>query len=127
MAATLQEIAETLLKGCRDGREREGLKSLYAEDAVSVEAEAMPGAGRETAGRAGIEGKHDWWEANFEVTGGEVSGPFLHGPDRFAVIFSMQGRPRAGDDAFSMQEVALYTVAGGKIVREEFFAAPRPG
>ncbi len=124
---TLSEVAEALAKGCREGREREGLKTLYAEDAVSVEAEAMPGGGRETAGIAGIEGKHDWWEANFEVTGGAVSGPYLHGPDRFALIFSMEGRPKAGGDSFSMQEVALYTVSGGKIVREEFFAAPQPG
>lgn len=124
---TLAEVAEALVKGCREGREREGLKALYAPDAVSVEAEPTPGGGRETAGIAGIEGKHDWWEANFEVTGGEVSGPFLHGPDRFAVIFSIEGRPKAGGEAFSMQEVALYTVSGGKIVREEFFAAPQPG
>lgn len=61
------------------------------------------------------------------MTGGDVSGPYLHGPDRFAVIFSMEGRPKAGGDAFSMREVALYTVSGGKIVREEFFAAPQPG
>ncbi|MFN3262785.1 MAG: nuclear transport factor 2 family protein [Pikeienuella sp.] len=123
----LEEVAEALAKGCREGREREGLKALYAPGAVSVEAEAMPGGGRETAGIAGIEGKHDWWEANFEVTGGDVAGPFLHAPDRFALVFSVEGRPKAGGDAFLMREVALYTVSGGKIVREEFFAAPQPG
>lgn len=61
------------------------------------------------------------------MTGGEVSGPYLHGPDRFAVIFSIEGRPKAGGEPFSMQEVALYTVSGGRIVREEFFAAPQAG
>lgn len=124
MPADLKTVAEALVACCREQREREGLKTLYAADAVSVEAFPGPDMPREAKGVAAIEGKHDWWNANFEVTGGDVQGPFLHGPDRFAVIFTMEGRPKAGGDAFAMSEVGLYTVADGKIVREEFFNAP---
>lgn len=77
--------------------------------------------GRETHGIDGIRGKHDWWNANFEATGASVSDPFLHGEDRFAVIFEVQGREKASGTTFDMKEVAIYHVADGKIVREEFF------
>ena len=56
-----------------------------------------------------------------EVTGGSVSDPMLHGEDRFAVIFEVSGHEKESGTAFDMKEVAIYHVAGGKIVREEFF------
>ena len=59
----LKEIAQALADGCRSGNAaiRANLDRLYADDAVSVEAADMGGMGRETVGRAGIHGKHDWW------------------------------------------------------------------
>ncbi|MGL5012448.1 MAG: SnoaL-like domain-containing protein [Paracoccaceae bacterium] len=116
----VKEIADALVAGCREGRERENLDVLYAPDAVSVEAMDM-GDGAVTEGLAGIHGKHDWWEANHEVRDATVAGPFMHGDDRFAVIFGMEGTNKASGETFKMQEVAVYHVANGKIVREEFF------
>jgi hypothetical protein len=52
-----------------------------------------------------------------------VKGPFPHG-DRFARYFDFDVTAKAGPMAgnrMQMQEVGLYTVAGGKITREEFF------
>lgn len=117
----LKEIANELVSGCRDGRERENLDKLYAPDAVSVEAVDGGGMGREFKGIEAIKAKHDWWENNNEMTGGSVSDPMLHGDDRFAVIFEMQGRDKQSGETFDMQEVAVYHVTAGKIVREEFF------
>ncbi|MEM0923015.1 MAG: nuclear transport factor 2 family protein [Pseudomonadota bacterium] len=118
----LKEIAETLCTHCRNGTEAEGLASLYAEDAVSVEAMPMPGTDSpETHGVAGIQGKHDWWNGAMEMHDGSVDGPYLHGPDRFAVIFELDATERASGNRSKMKEVGIYTVAEGKIVREEFF------
>lgn len=117
---TLKEIADELVAGCRENRAVANLDRLYAADAVSVEA-ADQGMGRETAGLEGIRGKHAWWDANMEATGGSVSDPMPHGEDRFAVIFEVQGREKATGNTFDMKEVAIYHVADGKIVREEFF------
>jgi ketosteroid isomerase-like protein len=117
---TLNEVANELVAGCREDRTRENLDRLYAADAVSVEAMDM-GGGRETHGLAGIHGKHDWWDDNHTVTGGKVDGPFLHGEDRFAVFFTMQGTNKADGKAFDMSEVGVYHVKDGKIVREEFY------
>jgi ketosteroid isomerase-like protein len=118
---TLKEIAEALVDGCRTGKERENLDRLYHPDAVSVEAADYTGQGRETAGLAGIRGKHDWWDGAMEVHSAEVEGPFLHGDDRFAVIFDIDATDRASGQRMPMREVAVYHVADGRIVREEFF------
>ena len=119
---SLKEIADELVAGCRENRAAENLTKLYAADAVSVEA-ADQGNGREVQGLDAIRAKHEWWESAMEVTGGTISDPMLHGSDRFAVIFAMQGREKESGNSFDMQEVALYTVADDKIVREEFFYA----
>lgn len=114
----LSQIAEMLVEGCRTGKEAENLGRLYADDAVSVEPRDM-GEGREAAGLDAIRAKHAWWDQNAVVHGMEVEGPMLHGADRFAVIF------RADVTMFGARsqtkEVAVYTVADGRIVREEFF------
>lgn len=121
-SATLKATADRLVANCREGREAQGLDELYDPDAVSVEAMAMAGGDRESVGLAAIKGKHEWWNGAFEVTGGSVEGPFLHGPDRFAVIFAMETRNKATGEASSGREVAVYTVnPAGRIVREEFF------
>lgn len=123
MSETVKATAETLVAHCRAGTEGQGLDQLYDPDAVSVEAMPMPGAdSAEARGIEAIRAKHDWWNANFEVTGGRIEGPYLHGADRFAVIFAMDTVNRATGEKTSMQEVAVYTVgAQGRIVREEFF------
>lgn len=116
--------AEKLVAGCREGRELEGLDTLYAPDAVSVEAMPMAGGSAESVGVEAIKGKHAWWGANFEMHGGGVEGPFVHGPDRFAVIFEMDVTEKASGKRSTGREVAIYTVNdAGRIVREEFFYA----
>ncbi|WP_170759639.1 nuclear transport factor 2 family protein [Ruegeria lacuscaerulensis] len=117
----LKEIADELVAGCREDRAKENLSKLYAPDAVSVEAMEMEGMGRETHGVDAIRGKHEWWEGAHEVSGASVSDPFIHGDDRFAVIFEVQGKVKESGETFDMREVGIYHVADGKIVREEFF------
>ena len=116
----LKEIAEALVAGCRTGREVENLDKLYAPDAISVEG-ADHGNDRETKGLDGIKGKHAWWDSAMEVTRQDVSDPMLHGDDRFAVIFDVAAREKESGQEIAMKEVAIYHVAGGKIIREEFF------
>ncbi|MFN3643826.1 MAG: SnoaL-like domain-containing protein [Gemmobacter sp.] len=117
---TLTEIAAELVARCREGRETENLARLYAPDAVSVEGADMSGQGAETRGLDGIMAKHQWWESAHIIHGGAVEGPFTHQPDRFAVIFDMDVENRQTGQRVQMREVAIYTVADGRIVREEF-------
>ena len=117
---TLHEIADELVAGCREERETANLDKLYAPDAVSVEAVDM-GDGRETHGIEGIKGKHAWFNGAFEVLEHTSSDPMPHGDDRFAVIFTAKTRNRETGAEEDMKEVGVYHVAGGRIVREEFF------
>lgn len=48
-------------------------------------------------------------------------GPFCgHREDQFVVHFVMDVTPKAAGERTQLNEVALYTVANGKIVQEEF-------
>ena len=116
---TTLEIANQLVALCRQGK-FEDAKSLYADDAVSVEAGAPPGQAREAVGLAAIRAKGEWWTANHEVHSMQVAGPWPH-DDRFIVGFRFDVTMKANGHRFTMEEMALYTVKDGKIVREEFF------
>lgn len=122
---TLKEIAKALADGCRAGgaKVRENLDALYADDAVSVEAADMNGMGRETAGKAGIHGKHDWWDNSMEEHSTKVTGPFYHGEDQFSLLFEADATDKESGNRFQMQEIGIYHVKDGKIVREEFHYA----
>jgi len=50
----------------------------------------------------------------------QVAGPWPH-DDRFIVGFRFDVTMKANGHRFTMEEMALYTVKDGKIVREEFF------
>ena len=95
---------------------------LYADNIVSIEPFAAEGDASNCAqGIAAIRSKHaQWYEAN-EVHAETAVGPYMgHQPNKFAVKFHMDITPRQGQ-RLQMEEVALYTVADGKIVKEEFF------
>ncbi len=116
----LEAVAEELVKGVRENRAKANLDTLYAKNAVSVEAMDM-GQGREAKGRDAIRAKHDWWESNMEMLGGSVEGPFPFPPDKFAVYYTMKTRNKQTGDEGEGKEVGVYHVKDGKIVREEFF------
>ena len=114
------EIAKKLVEFCKQGKNREALDTLFADDAVSVEAMAMPGAQQESKGLAAIKGKGEWWVANHEVHAATITGPWPHG-DRFIVGFNYDVTNTPSGKRMQMDEVGLFTVRNGKIVREEFF------
>ncbi|MEP2943779.1 MAG: SnoaL-like domain-containing protein [Hyphomicrobiales bacterium] len=118
----LSEITHKLVAYCRDHKEEECLNALYSENAISVEAAIMPGKDSpETVGLGGIRGKHEWWNNTMEVHSHSADGPFLHGTDRFGVIFEFDATDKENQERMAMKELAIYTVEKGKIIREEFF------
>lgn len=115
-----KEVAGKLVGLCKEGKNLDAINTLYSDDIVSVEArgdETMPA---EMRGIDAIRGKNQWWFDNHEVHSASTEGPMVNG-DRFTVIFDFDVTMKQSGQRMQMKEVALYTVDGGKIVREEFF------
>ena len=121
-AMTTQEIAEELVALCSQGKFKDAITNLYADNIVSVEAAAPPGGTRETNGLQGVIGKADWWQANHDVHSASVGLPISAGAF-FAVTFKLDVTFKPTGARHTMEEIAVYQTAGGKIVREEFFYA----
>jgi SnoaL-like domain len=117
---TTQEVANTLVKLCSEGKFQEATKTLYSPDIVSVEASAPPGGSREAKGIAAVEAKGEWWAANHDVHSIAVEGPLVAG-SHFAVVFRLEVTFKPENKRFKLEEIGLYKVSDGKVVYEEFF------
>ena len=119
-ATTTATVADELVALCRAGRNMDAINSFYSPDIVSVESmgnETMP---RELRGIDAIRGKNQWWYENNVTHSATVDGPFV-GDDKFAVYYNFDVTFKPTGKRNSMEEMALYTVKDGKIVREQFF------
>mgnify|MGYP001084154391 CR=1 FL=1 len=106
---------------CRAGKNLEAINTLYSPDIVSIESmgnETMP---REQKGIDAIRGKNQWWSENNEVHSATVDGPFVGNNDEFAVHYNFDVTFKPTGKRNNMEEMALYTVKDGKVVREQFF------
>lgn len=102
---------------CRAGQFEEAGERFWAEDIVSIE--PMPGEMAVLRGRAAVQGKSEWWYANHEIHGTETHGPYVNG-DQFALRFHLDVTQKGSGQRMQMEEIALYTVRGGKVVEERF-------
>ena len=117
---TTLEIGKQLADLCRQGRNLDALNTLFADSLVSVEAGGPPGMDREAKGLAAVKAKATWWLDNHEIHAASVSGPWPH-DDKFILGFNYDVTHKPSGQRIQMDEMALYYVADGKIVREEFF------
>ena len=114
---TTQELANAFAAMCKSGQHEEAGKQFWSDDIVSCE--AMPGDMARIQGRAGVDAKGAWWYANNEIHSVSTEGPYVHG-DQFILRFQMDVTPKGGE-RIKMDEMGVYTVAGGKVVEERFF------
>ena len=118
----LMEIGAKLVQMNNAHQSRQCVEQLYAKDCFSAEAVAQPGQdSNEVHGVEAIFAKHDWWEGAFTEHSSSAEGPFVHGEDRFCVIFEMDVTENESGKRSQMREVATYYVnEDNKICREEF-------
>jgi hypothetical protein len=119
---TTAEVATQLVALCSAGRFIDAVKTLYADDIVSVEAMDYQGSGRKMHGKEAVLAKNVAWFNFNEVHRATVTGPFVS-PEKFAVWYSFEWTKRASGERVRFTEVAVYTVVDGKIAHEEFLYA----
>lgn len=119
---TTIDIAKKYVELCRAHDHEQIRTTLFSPDIVSVEAGAPPGESAEARGTAAIAEKGKKWQADHDIHEAKVDGPWPNG-DRFVVRFTYDVTNKPSGKRMKMDEVGLFTIANGKIVREEFFYA----
>ena len=117
---TTQQIADRLVELCRTGQFEQAYTELFADDAVSIEPEAMGPFEKETKGLDNLHKKaQQFGEMTEEVHGVEISEPIVVANSialKLVLDATMKGRDRE-----TMSEICLYKIKDGKIISEEFF------
>jgi len=118
----LMEIGAKVVEMNNNDQSWECVEQLCTTDLISAEAAIMPGDdSNEVQGLDAIKAKHEWWESANDIHSTKAEGPFIHGHDRFCVIFDMDITEKETGQRSQMREVATYYVNdAGKIFREEF-------
>ena len=114
-------VAEELVALCKAGRNMEAIEQFYSPDIVSIESMGNEQTPRESRGIEAIRTKNKWWVDNHDVHSAAAEGPFLGPDDKFAVYYNYDITFKPTGQRNAMEEMALYTVQDGKVVREQFF------
>ena len=121
---TTQQIADRLVELSREANWSQAHDELYADDAVSVEPEGSPGGtvqGREALHQKTIE----FGNMVEEFHKSEVSDPLV-ADNYISLWMKLTATFKGAPGPSSIEELCLYEVKDGKIVREEFFYTPQP-
>ncbi|HEY4147885.1 MAG TPA: nuclear transport factor 2 family protein, partial [Chitinophagaceae bacterium] len=114
---TIDAIASRLVALCRQGKYEEAQTELYSNDAESLEPREMPGM-ESVKGLDGIKKKGERFNEMVEaIHGGSVSDPVIAG-NKFAISLIIDATMK-GMGRQSLEEICVYTVKDGKIVKEQ--------
>ena len=111
---TTTEIGQKLVALCGAEKFEEAYTTLFADTATSTEP-----SGEVVTGLAAMFEKAKVFDETNAISNMTVRGPYVSG-DIFAVHFAMTMTTKATGEAMAFEEVALYTVADGKITSESF-------
>jgi ketosteroid isomerase-like protein len=116
---TTQEIANRFNELAQQGNWTKIQEELYADDAESIEPAHAQGL-RSAKGREALKQKAEQFGSTVEeMHGGYSSEPLVAG-NHFAVAMGMDATMK-GMGRVKMDEIAVYEVHDGKIVKEQFF------
>jgi ketosteroid isomerase-like protein len=116
-----KEIGAQLVQLCREGKNLECIARFYADDVESIEASPNPQGDGITRGKEAVRANNARWLEAHEIHHAETHGPYPHRSDRFAVRFVYDVTNKPSGQRMKLDEVGLFTLKDGKIVKEEFF------
>ena len=117
--ATPLEIAKDFVALIRGGKSDVVEQKWFAPGIESVEGVGMSMA---WSGKKAVLAKYRAWEAGHEIHDMTVDGPWV-GATGFALRFKLETTDKSTGQRTPMEEIAVYTVRNGKVVREEFHYA----
>jgi hypothetical protein len=116
---TTQEVADRLYELFEEGKWKEAQEELFSQDAKSIEPPNSPGL-HSVEGLDNIKKKGEMFESMVEeMHGGYTSKPLVAG--NFIAFGMGMDCTMKGAGRMKMDEVAVYEVRDGKIVKEQFF------
>jgi hypothetical protein len=118
---SVQAIAGKFKELVNQGKHFEVMRTMYAPDMVSVEAD-----GKEYVGKDVVIHKSEVFQGDNTIHSQDLRGGFFCGDPsassgKFAVYTAIEFSPKAGGARVTHEEVGLYTVKNDMITREEFF------
>jgi hypothetical protein len=116
---TPAEVAQTVIGLLRSGAAHDVERDWLAPGIVSVEG---VGASMAWSGKKAVLDKYRGWEADHEIHDMRIEGPWV-GATGFALKYWIDVSQKSTGQRHQMEEIAVYTVQNGKIVREEFHFA----
>lgn len=87
--------------------------------APSIESVEGVGASMSWSGKKAVLAKYRGWEADHEIHDWQIAGPWV-GATGFVLRYTIDVSQKSTGQRTMMEEVAVYTVRNGKVVREEF-------
>ncbi len=118
---TTAQVANRLVELCRTGAWAQAQEELYAENAESIEPAGTPW--ESVKGKKAIQEKAaQWFSSVEEVHGSEVSDPLVAG--NFFSVRMMNDTTMKGMGRNQFEEICLYEVQDGKVIKEQFFYQP---
>lgn len=116
---TTQEVANRFHELAQMGQWQQIQEEMFAHDAVSIEPDHAQGMKSATGLDAIREKGRQFGEMVEEMHGGYSSEPLVAG-NFFAVAMGMEATMKE-KGRINMEEICVYEVKNGKIVREQFF------
>jgi hypothetical protein len=114
--ASAESIGRAVVDGFNRGTKDHELWNAH----WSPKAESIEGSARMAwAGRKAMDEKAAWWNSSHTMHGASAEGPYI-GATGFAVKFRVDVTDNSSGKRMLMEEVGVYTVQNGKIIREEF-------
>ena len=116
---TTQDVADRLYELFQEGKWTEAQDELFSQDAKSIEPPNSPGM-VSVEGLDNIKKKGDSFNAMVEEMHGGYTGKPIVAGNFIAVAMGMDATMK-GAGRMKMDEICVYEVKDGKIVKEQFF------
>lgn len=120
---TTEAVANQLVKFCREGKFEECIQELYSPEIVSLEPEGGSWEVKVQGFEALAKKAQIWKDMVQEFHSSEISDPIV-AENFFSITMKSSVTLKGTKEPIDMDEVCLYEVKDGKVVKEQFFYTP---